>query len=66
MFTGYLKEKRHIKSRQIKEEVPEMEKNEMRKEIDFKMWRVKFWESFHIVPSAFDYINDFSPQEVKA
>ena len=39
--------------------------NEMKKEIDLKMWRIKFWESFHIVPSAFDYINEYSPQEVR-
>jgi hypothetical protein len=44
--------------------VAEMDKSEMKKEIDLKMWRIKFWESSHIVPSAFDYIHEYYPQEV--
>jgi hypothetical protein len=39
---------------------------EAQKEIEFKMRRIKFWETFHLVPSAFDYISEFNPQEVKA
>jgi hypothetical protein len=41
-----------------------MDKNEMRNNMDMKMWRIKFWESFHIVPSAFDYNEDYTPKEV--
>jgi hypothetical protein len=42
-----------------------MDRDEMRKNMEMKMWRIKFWESFHIVPSAFDVMNEYNPEEVR-
>ena len=34
-------------------------KEETNKEIEFKKWRIEFWESHHSVPTLFDLMNDY-------